>query len=50
MPYKLATSRGKPPIHYINEQLLDDTNEKPPYIYKSPQGHKIILADLTIIM
>ena len=27
-PYKSTTSRGKPPIHYINEQFFDDTNEK----------------------
>ena len=28
MPQKLATSRGKRPIHYINEQLMDDTNDQ----------------------
>ena len=32
-PYKLATSRGKPPLHYINEQLFDDTNEKTSSVY-----------------
>ena len=32
-PYKSATLRGKPPIHYINEQFLDDTNEKTYFIY-----------------
>jgi len=28
MNSKLASSRGKPPLRYTNEQLLDDTNEK----------------------
>jgi len=26
-PYNSASSRGKPPLHYINEQFLDDSNE-----------------------
>ena len=28
----LATSRGKPPLHYINEQFLDDTNDKTSFL------------------
>ena len=24
---------GKPPLHYINEQFLDDTNEKTSFLY-----------------
>ena len=32
-PYNLASSRGKPPLHYINEQLLDDSNEKTSFLY-----------------
>ena len=32
-PYNLASSRGKPPLHYINEQFLDDTNEKTSFLY-----------------
>jgi len=30
---KLLCSRGKPPLHYINEQLLDDSNVKTSFLY-----------------
>jgi len=30
---KISSSRGKPPLHYINEQLLDDTNDKNSLVY-----------------
>ena len=41
----------KPPLDYINENFLDDSNEKNLIsIYKSPWGHNIILANITIIM
>ena len=33
MPYNSASSRGKPPLHYINEQFLDDSNEKTSSLY-----------------
>jgi len=29
---KSASSRGKPPLHYTNENFLDDTNEKTSYL------------------
>jgi len=32
-PSKLASSRGKPPLHYTNEQLLDDINDKTFFLY-----------------
>jgi len=32
-PYNLASSRGQPPLHYINEQFLDDSNEKASSLY-----------------
>jgi len=32
-PYNSASSRGKPPLHYINEQFLDDSNEKTSSLY-----------------
>ena len=35
---KLSTSRGKPPLHYINEQFLNDTNEKTSFLYIGVQG------------
>jgi len=28
-----ASSRGKPPLHYINEQFFDDSNEKTSFLY-----------------
>jgi len=28
MTSKLVSSRGKPPLHHINEQFLNDTNDK----------------------
>ena len=28
-----ASSRGKPPLHYINEKFFDDTNEKTSFLY-----------------
>ena len=31
-PSNSASSRGKPPLHYINEQFLDDTNEKTSFL------------------
>jgi len=31
--WKLASSRGKPPLHHINEQLLDYTNDKTSLAY-----------------
>ena len=31
--YKLSSSRDKPPLHYINEQFLDDTNDKTSLVY-----------------
>ena len=33
MPYNSASSRGQPPLHYINEQFLDDSNEKTSSLY-----------------
>ena len=38
---EIATSRGKPPIHYINEQFLDDTNEKTSSLYIGFHGATI---------
>jgi len=32
-PYNSASSRGQPPLHYINEQFLDDTNENTSFLY-----------------
>ena len=31
-PYNSASSRGKPPLHYINEQFLDDSNDKTSFL------------------
>ena len=28
-----TSSRGQPPLHYINEQFLDDTNDKTSFLY-----------------
>ena len=28
MLYNLSSSMGQPPLHYTNEQFLDDTNDK----------------------
>ena len=36
--WKLASSRGKPPLHYINEQFLDDTNDKTSFLYIGVHG------------
>ena len=33
MPYNSISSRGKPPLHYTNEKLLDDTNENTSFLY-----------------
>ena len=33
VPYKSASSRGKPPLHYTNEQFLDDSNDKTSFLY-----------------
>ena len=33
MPYNSASLRGKPPLHYINEQFLDDSNDKTSFLY-----------------
>ena len=30
---KSTSLRGKPPLHYINEQFLDDTNDKTFLLY-----------------
>ena len=49
-PWKLVTLRGQPPIHYINEQFFDDTNDQNLLPYIGVHGVTIILADLTIIM
>ena len=32
-PQNLASSRGKPPLHYKNEQFLDDPNDKTSFLY-----------------
>jgi len=32
-PYNSASWRGKPPLHYTNEQFLNDTNEKTSFLY-----------------
>ena len=33
MPYNSASSRGEPPLHYINERFFDDTNDKTSFLY-----------------
>jgi len=33
MPWNSSSSRGKPPLHYINEQFLDDSNDKTSFLY-----------------
>ena len=33
MPYNSTSSRGQPPLHYTNEQFLDDTNDKTSFLY-----------------
>ena len=33
MTWKLASSREKPLLHHINEQFLDDTNDKISLVY-----------------
>ena len=33
-----VASRGKPPLHYINEQFLDDRNEKTSFLYIGVHG------------
>ena len=33
MTSKSSSSRGKPPLHYTNEQFLDDTNDKTSFLY-----------------
>jgi len=33
MPLNSASSRGQPPLHYINEQFLDDTNDNTSFVY-----------------
>ena len=38
MPNKSVTSRGKPPIHYINEQFLDNSNYKTSFLYIGVHG------------
>lgn len=35
---KLASLKEKPPLHYKNEQLLDDTNENTPSLYIGALG------------
>jgi len=30
--------QGKPHLHYINEQFLDDTNDKTSFVYIGVQG------------
>ena len=37
---KLSSLRGKPPLHYINEKLFDDTNEKTFFLYIGVQWVK----------
>jgi len=32
-PSNSASSRGKPPLHYTNEQFFDDTNDKTSFLY-----------------
>ena len=32
-PQNSASSRGQPPLHYINEQFLDDSNDKTSFLY-----------------
>ena len=32
-PENSASSRGKPPLHYINEQFLHDSNDKTSFLY-----------------
>jgi len=33
MPQNSASSRGKTPLHYTNEQFLDVSNEKTSFLY-----------------
>jgi len=33
MALNSASSRGKPPLHYINEQFFDDSNDKTSFLY-----------------
>ena len=33
MTSKVAYLRGKPPLHYTNEQFLDDSNDKTSFLY-----------------
>ena len=33
MPSKSDSLKGKPPLHYTNEQFLDDTNDKTSFLY-----------------
>ena len=33
MPSNSASSRGQPPLNYINEQFFDDTNDKTSFLY-----------------
>ena len=37
-PYKSTSLGGKPPLHYINEQFLDDSNEKASFQYIGVHG------------
>ena len=32
-PQNSASSRGKPPLHYTNEQFLDDSNDKTSFLH-----------------
>ena len=32
-PYNSTSSRGKPPLHYIDKQFLDDSNDKTSFLY-----------------
>ena len=32
-PHNLAFSRGQPPLHYTNEQFLDDSNDETSFLY-----------------
>jgi len=32
-PYNSASSRVQPPLHYINEKFLDDSNDKTSFLY-----------------
>jgi len=33
MTWNVASSRGKPPLHYINEQFFNDINDKISFVY-----------------